>query len=193
MVAPGVEASGGPPADVGAASERAQARIRAGATMLDGGCRHVQDTCAGRVPAQAFLPLLLVAAMLERHVERPHPLEGAAADRHVGAPGKARVGVVGAELERGDRRRLAPAAVRRGSLQAGDDRPGEHVHVRVLAGGRQQRREPAGEGADVVVDEHHQLPAGALDAGVARDVQAERARVRLVAGAEALSQLARLL
>ena len=47
----------------------------------------------------------------------------------------------------------------------------------------QQRRQPAGAGADVVVDEHDQLAAGALDAGVAGGVQPERARVGLVARA----------
>ncbi len=41
-------------------------------------------------------------------------------------------------------------------------------------------------GPHVVVDEHHQLAARALDARVAGDVQAERSLVRLIAGAEAL-------
>ena len=70
---------------------------------------------------------------------------------------------------------LAPAAcAARAALQARPDRPGEHVDVGVLARGREQRVQPAGAGSDVVVDEHHQLAGRALDAGVARDVQAQR-------------------
>jgi len=61
----------------------------------------------------------------------------------------------------------------------------------VLVGGLEQRVEPAGADADVVVDEHHELAHGALDAAVAGGVQPERARERLVARAEARGQLAR--
>ena len=69
--------------------------------------------------------------------------------------------------------------------------PGEDVDVGVRRGRVEQRREPARARADVVVDEHHQLARRALDAGVARDVQAERSGMRLVACAEALGQAAR--
>ena len=63
----------------------------------------------------------------------------------------------------------------------------------MLACGVEQRLEPAGADADVVVDEHDELARRALDAGVARDVQAERTLVRLVARAEALGESARRL
>ena len=63
----------------------------------------------------------------------------------------------------------------------------------MLACGVEQRLQPAGSDAGVVVDEHDELARRALDAGVARDVQAERTRVRLVARAEALGKLARSL
>ena len=191
--ASGVEAPGGPSPGVGGPRERAQARVPAGATVLDRRPGHVQDPRTRRVRAQAFLPLLLVAAVLERGVERSHPFEGAAADRHVRAPRMAGVGVVRAQLERGDGRALAPAGARRATLEAGPDRPGEDVHLRVPASGRQQRSKPAGARADVVVGEHHELALGTLYAGVAGHVQAERARMGLVAGAEARRQLARRL
>ncbi len=61
----------------------------------------------------------------------------AAADRHVGAPREARVDVALAEVERGDGRVLAPAAARRGALEARADRAGEDVDVGVA---RRRRR-----------------------------------------------------
>ena len=61
-----------------------------------------------RFAMQPFLPLLLVAAILERHVKRPNTLQRAAADRHVGSPREARGGVVGTEVQRGDRRPSRP-------------------------------------------------------------------------------------
>ena len=62
---PSVKAPSGQPPRVGATAERAQARVRARATMLDAGAGHIQHACVRLVRAQAFLPLLLVAAMLE--------------------------------------------------------------------------------------------------------------------------------
>ena len=53
-----------------------------------------------------------------------------------------------------------------------------------------QRSEPPRSHPDIVVNEHHQLAARALHARVARDVQAERAWMWLVASAETLHQLA---
>ncbi len=186
---PDVEATSGSPARIGGAREIAQTRVLADAAVLDRGAGHVQDPCVRAQRAQPFLPLLLVAAVLERHVERPHAFERAAADRHVRAPREARVGVLVAQLERRDRRVLAPAAVRCVAVQARPDRPREHVHVRVLPRGIQQRVQPAIAGAHVVVDEHHELAVRVLHAAVAGDVQAESARVREVAGTEARRQL----
>ena len=123
----------------------------------------------------------------------PTRVERRATDRHVGAPGEARVGVVLAELERRDRGPLAPAGARRGAFQPGADRAREDLHLGVCVRRPQQRFEPAGARPHVVVHEHHELAAGALDTGVARDVQPQRPGMRLVAGAEALRQLANAL
>ncbi len=71
---------------------------------------------------------------------------------------------------------LAPAGARRRALQARADRPGEDLDVGVRARGVEQRGEPAVAYLDVVVDEHDELAGGALDARVARGVQARAAR-----------------
>ena len=161
LVASSVEAPGGAPARVGGARECAQARVVACAAVLDGGAGNVQDPRAGLLHAQAFLPLLLVAAVLERHVERSHALQRVAADGHVRAPCIAGVGVALAQLERGDRRALPLARARRAAFEPCADRPGEDLDLRVLASGVEQRLQPAGAHADVVVDEHHALRASA--------------------------------
>jgi len=54
----------------------------------------------------------------------------------------------------------------------------------------QQCLQPAGPYLDVVVHEHHQVPARAFDAGVARDVQPQRARVWLIARPKTLGERA---
>src|SRR6185312_1330830 len=137
---------------------------------------------------RAFLPLLLVASPAEALVERAQASEGGPADRHVRAPGERRRLVSLAEVERGDRRTLASAAARRRPLEAGEDAPREHVRSGVLAGGLEQRGEPAGAHLDVVVEEHHERARRALHAAVASRVQAEVAAVRQIARAMALGE-----
>ena len=197
LAASQIEAPRRATARVGAPRKRAQARIGADAPVIDRRASHVQDACpfggdaARRAHPHPVLPLLLVAAVLERDIERPDALQRAAADGHVGAPGVAGVGVLRTELERRDRRSLAPARAQLAALQAGMDRSGEHVHLRVLARRVEKRLQPAAARADVVVDEHHELARRSLDAGVACDVEAERPLVGLVASAEAGGQRAR--
>ncbi len=178
--APRVEAPRRGAADERGACERAQSRVLARAPVLDRRARDVAHASAGALGAHAFLPLLLVAAVLERGVERADALERRAADRHVGAPRELGVGVLLAQLERRDRRLLSAARTRRGALQARPHRPREDVDIRVLGRGAEQRGEPPGCGADVVVDEHDELACRAPHAGVARDVQPERAGMGLI-------------
>ena len=79
-----VEAAAGLAAAVGRRAQRAQARVVARAAMVERGAGDVADPPAGGLHAR--LPLLLVAVELARLVEGPHPLDRAAAHRHVGAP-----------------------------------------------------------------------------------------------------------
>ena len=93
-----VKAPRAAPARIGAAGQRAQARVASDAPVLDARGRDVADgrtACA----AVALLPLLLIAALLERDVERSHALQRAAPDGHVGAPRKACVLVAGAQVK----------------------------------------------------------------------------------------------
>src|SRR6202011_5775883 len=82
----GVEALRGASPGISGSRERDQARVGSHAAVVDRRARDVQDAAASP-RAQAVLPLLLVAAVLEGRVECAHALEGAAANRHVGAPG----------------------------------------------------------------------------------------------------------
>src|ERR1700722_5704827 len=145
------------------------------------------------VLAEPFLPLLLVAAILERHVKRPNTLQRSAADRHVGSPGKARGSVLRAEVQCRDGRLLAPATMGRRAFQAREDRPGEDLSLGMFASGCEQRVEPALANLHVVVDEHDQLACRALDPGVAGNVEAERPVMWLIASAEALGKRASFL
>ena len=81
-----VKAPARPPAGVGGVRERSQPGVSRRAAMVDSRPRDVHDTRAGIVRAQAFLPLLLVAAMFDRGVEGSHPLSGAAGGSPCSAP-----------------------------------------------------------------------------------------------------------
>ena len=98
---------GRPPPRVRGSRQRAQLRVLAGTPVLDAGAGDVHDgrnvlrarrcsvAAALRIGCgcgQTVLPLLLVPAVLERHVEWAHTLQGASADGHVGAPRIPRVG-----------------------------------------------------------------------------------------------------
>ena len=83
-----------------------------------------------------------------------------------------------AEVQRCDRRRLAPAGARAPALEQRPDRPAEHVVAGRPRGAGEHRRQPSGRGEHVVVDEHDQLRARGGDAGVAGGVQAARLRKR---------------
>ena len=177
---------------MGRPRQRAQSCIPSAAAVIDRGARHVQHPRAGLARAQPVLPLLLVAAVRERHVEHPHPFQRSAPDRHVRAPRIPRLGVVLTEVERRDRRSLASARAWRTALQARSDPPRQHVCIRMLTRGCEQCRKPAEARFDVVIHEHHQLAVRALDTRVARHVQAQLALVRLIPRAQPLCLLASL-
>src|SRR5664279_4634966 len=84
---------------------------------------------------RTILPLLLIAAVLQRLVESTHALKRRSPDRHVRAPRVARIGVLRAEIKRRYRRPLAPARAPAMTLQARAVRSREDVHVAVLARG----------------------------------------------------------
>ena len=143
------------PAPVGGAREPADARVRAGAAVVDAGGRHVADAPAGGL--QAPLPLLLVAVEVEAGVEAARPLERAPAQCQVRAPHELGVAVVGAEVERCHRRRLATAGVQVRALELRTDRAAEGVVLRLGVCGGEQRAEPAGPGLGVVVEETEEV------------------------------------
>ena len=127
--------------------------------------------------AQPFLPLLLVAAVLERRVERPDALERARGGSPCSRPTRS---------ARRCRRAPSSSVVIGGASRpqvrgAGPSRratiaPGEHVDLRDCARGRvEQRLQPALAAARTSSSTNTtSSPARALDAGVARDVQPER-------------------
>ncbi len=151
--------------------------------MVDARGGDVAHASAGG--AQAALPVLLVAGAAEQLVERPDPLERAAPQRQVRAPDELGVAVLGAEVERGDRQRLASAGVQPRALEPRADRAAERV---VLPRRREQRVEPAGPDLDVVVEEAEQFAPRGRDRRVAGDVDAARAPERDVARAVSLRQ-----
>src|SRR5256885_870821 len=113
-----VEAPRAAAAHVCSARERAQRGIRPDAAVLDGRRGHVARGRSATVPV-ALLPLLLVAALLEGDVERPHTFQCAASDRHVRAPCVARRYIVRTQVEGGDRRPLPTPPRRRATLGSG--------------------------------------------------------------------------
>jgi hypothetical protein len=98
------------------------------------------------------------------------------------------VGVLRAEVQRRDGRPLSPAGAHSRAFEARADRTGEHVHEWVLRRCIQQSLQPSWARPNVIVDEHHQLAAGAFNAGVASRVQPERLRVGHVLRTEATRQ-----
>jgi hypothetical protein len=169
------------PAAVGGAGEAADARVLARAAVVDAGGGDVADPPAGGV--QAPLPVLLVAVEVEPGVEAAHALERAAAQRQVRAPHELGVAVVGPEVERGDRRRLAPAGVEVRVLEARLDRAAERLVLGVLGGSGDQRAEPAGPRLGVVVEEAQEVGGGGGDRRVAGGVEPARLALRHVARA----------
>ncbi len=133
-----VLAAGGSPARACGAAERAQARVVAGAAVVERGGGDVADAPAGG--PQARLPLLLVAVERQRGVERADALERAAAHRHVRAPGVRGVAVGGAEVEVRDRRALAAADAEAVVLEAREHRAGEDADVVRLAASAVEQR-----------------------------------------------------
>ena len=116
----------------------------------------------------------------------PASVERAAGEGEVRAPQELGVPVGRAEVERGDRQRLAPARAEARVLEDRDDRAASGVAV-----GVQQRGEPAGPDAHVVVEQADQVARRVRDARVAGDVDALRAAERDVAAAVALDELSR--
>ena len=172
-----VVATRGPAECVGGTRQRADGRVGGDAAMLDTGAGDVFDAPAGGLVA--LLPLLFLAAPVDRLVELADPLERAAADRHVGAPHELDLAVRRAAVERRDRRRLASTRTRSAALQPCRDRTAEHVAVGALGCRAQEGLQPSRLRLDVVVDEHHEVAGGARDPGVAGGVGAacaDRAR-----------------
>src|SRR5437763_16182625 len=99
-------------------------------------------------------PVLVDTAAQERLAEGPDPVEHTAAGCHVGAPHEFGVLVLGTEIERGDRRRLATAGAGPTALQDGPDRAAEDLVARIFLGAGDEGPEPAGQCVDVVVDAH---------------------------------------
>ncbi len=94
---------------------------------------------------------------------------------HVGRPDERRIAVLGAEVERGDRRRLAAAGARSAALEPRPDRARRIPRDRALAAAPRSiaRAIPAGA-SHVVVDEDHQIAIGEPHAAVARRVRPRR-------------------
>ena len=109
----------------------------------------------------------------------PTRVERGAADRHVRAPRVRRRRGRRAQVERGDRRPLAPAHAEARVLEPRADRAGEarRRRARRRRAATQRASQPRAH-LDVVVDERDQLAAGRRDAGVAGGVQAARPVVR---------------
>ena len=165
------------------------ARILAGAPVMQPAGGDVANPAAERrVPA---LPLLLVATSGDGFVEAANPLERPASNCHVRPPDQWHVAVRGAEVEGGDRRRLAPAAVRAAALQPRPDRAAEHIVVGRVAYALEQSAQPARGRVGVIVDEHDKLAARRLAARVSGRVQASGASQLEEACAATLSDRAR--
>ena len=94
----GVEATRPAPARIRAAGQRAQAGVAADAPVLDARGRDIAGGRSAGAPV-ALLPLLLVATLLERDIERPHPQQRATPDGHVRPPRKACVLIGGAQVK----------------------------------------------------------------------------------------------
>ena len=178
------------PAPVGGAREPTDARVGAGAAVVDPGRGDVADASAGGL--QAPLPVLLVAVEVEAGVEAARSLERAPAQRQVRAPHELGVAVVGAEVERGHRRRLAAAGVQVRALEPRPDRAAERVVLRLGRGGGEQRAEPARPRLGVVVEEAQEIGLRERDRRVARRIEPARLAVGLVAGAVLRRELLRL-
>ena len=166
---------------------RASAPVRRWSTPGGG---DVADAPAGVL--QPPLPVLLVAVEVEARVEAAGPLQRPPPQRQVRAPHELGVAVVGAEVERGHRRRLAPAGVQVRALEARPDRAAEGVVVRLVMGGGEQRAEPAGPRLGVVVEEAQEVGLRQRDRGVARRVEPARLAVGRVARAVLGGELRRL-
>src|SRR4051794_15971278 len=165
------------------AREAGEPGIAAGPAVIDAGGGDVAHASAGRL--EAPLPVFLVAVEVERLLEAAGPLQRAAAQRQVRAPGELGVGVVRSEVERGDRQRLAPAGAQPRALEPGPDRPAEDLVPgrRVHAG--EHRVQPAGPDLHVVVEEADELALGRVQRRVARGVEPARGAVGEIARAEA--------
>ena len=82
----------------GGPAQRAQTRIGGRSPVLQGGARHIEDHALVGVAVIAGRPRCASRSChscssppySKRHVERSHAIEGGAANRHVGAPRKAR-------------------------------------------------------------------------------------------------------
>ena len=148
--------------------------------MVDAGARDVADAPPGG--PDPLLPLLLVAAELERRVEAPDALDRTAAKRQVRAPDEIGVAVLRSEVERGDRERLPPAAMQAGALEPRPDRATEHLVLRERVGGREQRLEPRRPDLHVVVQEAQELRRRRVDRRVPRGVEPPRLAVGDIPG-----------
>ena len=178
-----VVAAGGATAAIGRGGQAGQARVPPGPPMVEPRRGHVADPAP--LSPVAPDPLLLVAGAGLAFLERPQPVQRAAANRQVGPPYDFAVGVVGAEVERRDRRVLPAAQAQVGALEPRTDRTAQHVVVRRARRSRQQRVQPARRRLDVVVHENHQVGAGRRHARVARGVEPLRLEQVLAAGAVA--------
>ena len=186
-----VEAADCAAAAVGGAGQGGDARVVAGAAVVQRGAGDVAQAAAAGL--QPRLPLLLVAVELAALVKRPDALQRGTAHRHVRAPRVVAVAVLRAEVEMGDRRILAAAEGQRMVVEAGEDRAGEDADLGGLGGvGDDQRREPAGVDLDVVVDVGQQRRGRLARARVPGGVEPARAVVGDVARAVALGDRARL-
>ncbi len=157
-------------AKAGGTREGAGRGIAPHALMLHACGSDVLHRAASR--AGAVDPLLLVATDGMRLIEGPGLLPPAAPHAHVGAPAVAHGVVLIAKVEFGHPAAVAPAAAR-GMLgiEPGDDASGEHGHLgRLLRVRGEHRVEPAGPGADVVVEQQDQLGARVRDSKVAGGV-----------------------
>ena len=114
------------------------------------------------------------------------PLQRAATHRHVGAPHEPGLAILRPEVQRRDRRGLAPAGAGGRPLEAGPDRPAQRFRPVVALRARHQRGQPSSGRAHVVVDERHQAGSRRRNACVARGVRAPRLGMPGQAGAGAL-------